>query len=427
MKTQYRIFSAVIAFAILLSGCSVESGEADSKLTEGEALTVSSDITAAPATLLSDNTPESSEAPVQTSKTVQSEKVTGIVAENIPVNTYTAEFPPSGIDMSNYGGHFYEWEYDKSIVSEDESDFAPEDIKVAHLAAEEYFIGLLKDAEKKDEVGGYGPGAVIELDIPGYDRSWEYRIYEDDYIKCMNGECEIEFCSGAHKDFDGDGKEESFFVFEKNPYMNLPIYLAVFVNAKGEARALRNAGLNSGGLYPIIYNRSTHMAISSGYNNTTMYAEIYAVENGEAVLKLTEFSLPENYMDVFMRVYMVQRTGEWLVFWNDEINEYCSVSGDPITDVEAESLFDAYKKNSFSIDEYFGRYKTAEAIKNNARKISNIYSIAAYDGYYPFFEKSEDGFIVSENMIAPADKEFSEIYASSIDFDTIAEKTIALQ
>ena len=56
MKTQYRIFSAVIAFAILLSGCSVESGEADSKLTEGEALTVSSDITAAPDIFMSGST-----------------------------------------------------------------------------------------------------------------------------------------------------------------------------------------------------------------------------------------------------------------------------------------------------------------------------------------------------------------------------------
>ncbi len=328
--------------------------------------------------------------------------------------------------MSNYTGNFYKWEYDTDIISENEEDFSAEEVKAAHDEAQRYFMELLEGAEGKENLDGSGSGGVlIELEMQGHNRYWQYRIYEDDYIKCINGECDIEFFMGVRKDFDGNGEEESFFMFQKTPYLNTPIVFTVFVNAKGEACALKNAGLLSGSFYPVIYNGFTHMAVSSGYNNSTLCTKIYAVENGEAVLKLTEVSRPKNYMDVFMKVYMAQRSGDWLVFWNEEINEYCSLAGDPITDVEAEELFEAYNQNGFGTDE--SAYKTAEAIKNNTRKFGNVYCIATdYGSYYPFFEKVENGFTVSENRISPADEEFTEIYASGLDFGSIAEKTIDL-
>lgn len=414
MKKQYKVFSVAIAFAMLLPGCAGGNAEKNSEITESTAYVDSSDNT----------TRISAEDTKGFADTVQSEKPAETAAEEIPESTYTAEFPPSGIDMSNYGGHFYKWEYDKSIVSENVADFSSEDIEAAYSAVNEYFRGLLEGVEKSKEPRGDDSeeSYIVTLHIPGYNRQWDYPVYEDDHTRCMEGDCDMEFYKGVCDDFDGDGEEESFFQFRKSNAMYLPLIFTVFVNARGEAVVFENAGLLNGDLNPVRYNGFTHMAVENGYNNSTLHTSIYAVENGEAVLKLTEYSLPENYMDVFMRVRMVQRTGEWLVFWNDEINGYCSVSGDSITDKEAEELFEAYNRKSFTTDEYTGRYKTAQAIQTNTRKIGNIYCIAIdYD--YHCFEKSENGFEISDMILTPADEEFSDIFASKVDFDTVAEKT----
>lgn len=428
MKIQNKTISALILSSILLSGCTAETAHTNSDLTSSG---LNESITASETAISSETNLSGSAAVTETAGSAETEKAADTVSKTVTSenktetdrykeNTYAAEFPSADIDMREYGGSFYQWKYDTSTVSENAADFPENELEAARREAEGYFIKLLEGAEKE---GSENYEAIIKLNIPGYDREWDYGI--NDYEKCMSGDCGFKFEKGVRMDFDGDGGEESFFMFKKQPDLNIPIILTVFVDAKGEARALEGAELLSGELNPVSYNGFTHMAVSGGYNNSTAYTAIYAVENGEAVRKLTEFSLPENFNDVFMRVHMVQAAGHWLVFWNDEINEYCSLSGDPITDGEAEELFKAYSKKYFSDDEFYGRFKTAETLKNNTRKFGNVYCIAyaEYNNYH-FFEKNENGFEASENLIRPADKEFTEFYADGIDFDAAAEKTV---
>lgn len=439
-----KYISIFVIIALLLSGCNATEAAKDSENssltaednipeTETDATDTAVNVTAADTAAESTSENASESSVVTTAQPISKEEIIAKKLYYFKDNTYTAEFPAASIDMSQYEGKFYQWGSYMSIVSETESDFPAEIIQSANAALDEYFREMLRGVEEDEVSGASGHSRTYRIYLEYPALSWSWQIVGEDYDRCFEGDCGFEFKEAACTDFDGDGKEEYFILFRKtNAYDASPLYFTVFVNHEGEAQVLNDAGLGAG-LYPVKYNGFTHMLIHSGYNNSTIHTAFFAVENGKAVYKHSEYYLPAPYKGVFMRCGMVQRYGEWLIFWNEELNEYCGVAGDPIDDDEAEALFEAYAMDSddfsYKIYRYYGKYKTPQLLQQNARRIDNIYYVESDRNEYTFYEY-KDGEISSAESItnlSPAVDRYCEIFAVGIDFDKAEENAVPLE
>ena len=330
---------------------------------------------------------------------------------------------PETEDMSSYTGSFYEWTYDQDIVAYDEENFAgsAEIVAAAKSAAKEYMAKLSSTAEDCDEFAG----KKIVFDYPHW--WWDYPLSED----MQNGTDEPEFYNGVYEDFDGDGKKESFILF----YWSNPIYIGiaatVFVDSNGKAEALPDSvDILSAALNPVRYNGFTHMIIQGGYNNSTCHAEFYVVENGRAVHKHSEFYGPKLYGGVFMKTSMVQASGDWLIFWNEEKGEYCTILGDELNDDQAEALFNSYEDCRGTIKKTFGlpQYANAEELRKHARLVGNFCYIKHNFWDYEMFSFENDSFeISSDTRLIEADERYPRIFVSGVDVEGAKENMIRFE
>lgn len=333
-----------------------------------------------------------------------------------------ADFPKAE-DMSGYTGNFYEWRYDGDIVSKDEESFSgsAEIIAAAKSAAKEYMSELCRAAEDCEEFAG----KKIIFDYPHW--WWDYPLSED----MQNGTAEPEFYRGVYNDFDGDGKRESFIIF----YWSNPIYIGiaatVFVGSDGKAEALPDSvGILSEELNPVRYNGFTHMIIQGGYNNSTCHAEFYAVENGRAVHKHSEFVGPELYGGVFMKTTMAQASGYWLIFWNEEKGEYCTILGDELNDDQAEELFRSYEYYRGNIKKSIRlpQYANAAELRKHARIVGNDCYIKHNLWDYEMFRCENDSFeISSDPRLIDADERYPRIFVNGVDIEGAKENMIRLE
>ena len=340
---------------------------------------------------------------------------------------YAADFPV-GIDMSQYNGKFYQWKYDLDIVTDNEEDFegGKDVISSAKAVAEDYFKSLVPNSEKVIEEGS--PYRKIEFEYSYW--NWQYGIHEEHIGETLK----LNFSQGAYDDFDNDGKKESFIIFCNENSWGLSIDFAVFVDSSGNAQVLTEAiGIFSSNLYPVRYNGFMHLIVNCGYNNSTHHAEFYTVENGKAVHKHKEWTVGEPhaanepYKDVFMETYAIQRSGSWLIFWNEELNEYCTIAGDEITDKEAEELFKAYSieaNDSFYKD--IKRHGSPKQLKINTRKIDNIYCVVNPANICWIYEYKDGKFQHAENRLIPGEEMYTEVFVSGIDFNNIEDKIVEL-
>lgn len=339
---------------------------------------------------------------------------------------YAADFPV-GIDMSQYNGKFYQWKYDLDIVTDNEEDFegGKDVVSSAKAIAEDYFKSLVISSEKVTEEGD-PPYYKMDFDYDywGY---W-YRLYEEHLDETLK----LYFSEGVYDDFDNDGKKESFIVFSNHNPWGMPIYFTVFVDSGGSARVLAESiGIMSSRFYPVRYNGFMHLIINCGSNNSNHHAEFYAVEKGKAVHKHKEWGVNEPfvepYKDVFMKTLAIQRTGSWLVFWNEELNEYCTVAGDEITDKEAEELLKVYSidvKNAYDKD--YKIYSSPKQLQINTRKIYNIYCIDDEHTGRWIYEYNGGKFRPAENRLIPGEEMYTEVFVSGIDFNNIEDKIVEL-
>ena len=330
---------------------------------------------------------------------------------------------PETEDMSSYTGSFYEWTYDQDIVAYDEENFAgsAEIVAAAKSAAKEYMAKLSSTAEDCEEFAG----KKIVFDYPHW--WWDYPLSED----MQNDTAEPEFYRGVYDDFDGDGKRESFIIF----YWSNPIYIGiaatVFVGSDGKTAALPDTvGIVSEELNPVRYNGFTHMIIQGGYNNSTCHAEFYAVENGKAVHKHSEFVVPELYGGVFMKTTMAQASGHWLIFWNEEKGEYCTILGDELNDKQAEALFNSYEcyRGNIKKSIRLPQYANAEELRKHVRIVGNDCYIKHNLWDYEMFRCENDSFeIGSDNWLIDAEERYPRIFVSGVDVEGAKENMIRLE
>ena len=334
---------------------------------------------------------------------------------------------PEAEDMSSYTGNFYEWEYDLNIVADSE-DFGggTEIISAAEKAAKEYFTGLCASAE---EYEGF-EGKRLRFNFHHLDNQnleWYYSPSEE----MLNGTAEPVFQEGVCDDFDGDGEKESFLIFCWNNPMGNIISCGVFVSSDGKAAALSDSvGIGGGRLCPVRYNGFMHMIIGSGYNNLTHHAEFYVVENGEAVHKHSEFAGGTPYMGVFMQTSMAQASGYWLIFWNEEKSEYCTILGDELNDDQAEALFNSYEYCRETIKKTLGlpQYADAEELRKHARLVGNICYIKHNSWDYEMFSCENDSFEAGSDIrLIDAEERYPRIFVSGVDIEGAKENMIRLE
>lgn len=423
MKSFLRTASAVFICLGVLSGCGGGNvpDVSESSVTSAETSSVTSETAAA------------------ASQTEITEVTITVPETETDAETEQEETSYEIVDMSNYAGNFYEWEYDCGIVAYDRESFAGggDIINTAKRAVGENFVytvcgkdytyneiaSLAEKAEKSEEHGGY----VFEAD------SERLMILSGDYERFYseNGRLEPLFTEGVYGDFDGDGKNESFLCFGmfnfSGSFSNMRCCV-VFVDSEGNAELLPEAAgevFDMGKmLCPIRYSGFIHMCTAFGVNNSTHHAEFYAVENGSAVHKHSEFFPGTEHGGVFMEVTAAQEMGIRFIFWNEEIKKYCTLDTEDITYEEAEALFNS---EAFSETSMADSFKTAEELQKATLKVGGKYYRIAPPSEYPFtFEFADGVFTPYEHNVNMA-MVHVEAAAAGVDIDKAQSEMVRLE
>lgn len=382
-------FLAAVLFALLLSGCNA-STEVETVITAAEEVTTTETETTT-ATEASSAT-ETSSVTETTTETEASTETTTADETEISFETTTAA------DLSDFDGRLYEWEFADELVIKDKNAFSEELLSAAldmvkgsdmYKRVSEVFA----EAKKNDE-GGY------EFDIGG---SRDYSASEVSEYFDKSGNILPKFDSGVTADFDGDGRVETFLLFilpEPTVHSRYSEEL-IFINSDGEAAVPENGDWCIGAsLMPMRYNGFIHMGYDNGINIGTSHGEIYAVENGEAIDKATMFHIGSPYKKAFMRISCAQTFGCGLLFWNSELNAYCEINYEELTDEQAQALFDS---EAFQSDiELTEKFTSPEQVKE-AFCCSGGLSFHAYDdGFIVFlYENGVFTRTTSDDMIMP--------------------------
>lgn len=323
------------------------------------------------------------------------------VTEAISVTeTSTAETAETvkTVDISDYKGALYEWEFADELVVKNKNAFSEETMSAALDAVKSSDVykrtsEKFANAEKTDE-GGY------EFDVGG---TRDYTPLEVAEYFDENGNILPKFNSGVTADFDGDGSEETFLLFTlPEPYLHGCYFEElVFINSGGKASVPEDGEWGADAvLKPIRYNGFIHMGYDSGINIGTSHGEIYVVENGEAVNKVCMFHLGSPYKKAFMKIGCAQAFGCGVLFWNDELNAYCEIDVEELTDEQAQVLFDSEAFQSDS--ELTEKFTFPEQIKD-AFYCSGVHSFHTYDDRFIVFLYENGVFTQTDfdDMISP--------------------------
>lgn len=359
-----KLLAAVLS-ALLLSGCN-ESTEAETVITNAEEVTTTETETS---------------TATEASTATETSSVTETFAETTTAEeTETSFETTTAADMSDFDGRLYEWEFADELVINDKNAFSEELLSAALDAVNgsdfyKRVSEVFAEAEKTDE-GGY------EFDVGG---SRDYSA--SDVAEYFDGDGNIlpKFHSGVTADFDGDGREETFllFMFPEPTVHSCYSEELVFINSDGEAVIPEGGDWCIGAcLKPMRYNGFMHMGFDNGINIGTSHGEIYAVENGEAVDKVTMFRLGDLYKKAFMRFTCAQTFGCGVLFWNSELNAYCEIDCEKLTDMQAQALFDSEAFQSDS--ELTEKFASPEKIKD-AFWCSGGLSFHTFDGKFIVF------------------------------------------
>lgn len=243
----------------------------------------------------------------------------------------------SSLDASDYGELYCDWKYDKSVLINSAEDFGSAEGGKEILSAAENAVRQSEEFQTADKIG---QTAVLQDDGQFVYEISESRYTTEDDVVDENGHAKIVFRSGVIDDFDGDGKTESFVMMAFPFFEWLDNYQesVVFVNSEGEAKVICNGC--GGALKPIRYRDFMHIYAEFGVNNMSSFANIYAVQNGEAVLKHENFSSGSKE-GIAMLESMAQAPGCWLVVWDNADKAYKYVGSQKLPAEVAEAIFNS--------------------------------------------------------------------------------------
>lgn len=298
MKKHWKIAAVLSVCILALMGCG--NGET--------AETSASDVT------------ETAEE--QTSEEITSAEETETEETTSAETTAEEAAPPEvyEIKAEKFDGDYYECVFDDFIIARSEDSFIRKGGTQEMLDAAKNAV--LETDDFKDAA------AEITSNPDGiYDR-----YFEDGYLLDQNGNITAVFKEGFSDDFDGDGKNEAFIVYNSvgpteetvSAYPYNDTDYAVFVGSDGSAEVV-SSGI-WGGCSALRYSGFIHMLTDFGVNNSTMRSEIFAVEDGKPVKKHEEYIISGVTHGFMIKESAPQAPAPWYVFWDNEAREYICVS-----------------------------------------------------------------------------------------------------
>ncbi|MDE6745546.1 MAG: hypothetical protein K2J72_02780 [Oscillospiraceae bacterium] len=297
---NYRKIAAVLSVCVLaLAGCG-----------SGETMETTVDTVAAELTETSEEQTSAETAAEEETETTSSEKTTAAETTSTENDEPKAE---------KYEGSYYECAIDDFIIARSEDSFIRKGGTKEMLDAAK--SAVLETDNFKEAY------AEITANPDGiYDR-----YFEDGYLLDQSGNITAVFNEGFCDDFDGDGKKEAFIVYssvghsdDASAYPYNDIDYAVFVGSDGAAEVVSSGVW--GGCKAIRYSGFIHMLTDFGVNNSTMRAEIFALENGKPVKKHEEYIIRGVTHGFMIKESAPQAPAPWYVFWDNDAREYRYVS-----------------------------------------------------------------------------------------------------
>ncbi|MBD5138161.1 MAG: hypothetical protein HDT24_02480 [Ruminococcus sp.] len=322
IKKQGKIAAILSVCILALAGCG-NGGTAETSV-ETTADTVAAELaetteehTSAETTEIK-TSEETTEKQTSAETTAAEETETTASEEMTAAETVSAEIAEEKAEK--YEGSYYECAVDDFIIARSEDSFIRKGGTQEILDAAK--SAVLETDNFKDAY------AEITANNNGiYDR-----YFENGYLLDQNRNITAVFNEGFCDDFDGDGKNEAFIVYnsvgptEKTtsayPYNDTDY--AVFVGSDGAAEVVSSGVW--GGCRAIRYSGFIHMLTDFGVNNSTMRAEIFALEDGKPVKKHEEYIIRGVAHGFMIEESAPQAPASWYIFWDNEAHEYLYTS-----------------------------------------------------------------------------------------------------
>lgn len=168
----------------------------------------------------------------------------------------------------------------------------------------------------------------------------------------MSGDINFRFTQGITADFDGNGKEESFMVFDT--YMgeeSISVFAnahhltdndlsyIVFADSSDNVQIIGEQSVEIE-LYELQYSGFSHLAFEGGYNNNTYTAHYYSVHGNEVKHEM-EQSFVGDIADGFaLQQHTPQAATSYLLFWNEELGKYVTPCVEALSDEDEKLILD---------------------------------------------------------------------------------------
>lgn len=213
--------------------------------------------------------------------------------------------------------------------------------------------------------------------------SADIELVRENLKEQMSGDISFKFTQGITTDFDGNGKEESFMVFDT--YMgeeSISVFAnahhltdddlsyIVFADSSGNVQIIGEQSVEIE-LFELQYSGFSHLAFQGGYNNSTYTAHYYSVHGNEVKHELEQTFVGDISDGFVLQQSMPQAATSYLLFWNEELGKYVTPCVESLSDEDEELIFNMLPLDDMD-DEEIADMREMFGISVIGRKFFNI-------------------------------------------------------
>ncbi len=163
----------------------------------------------------------------------------------------------------------------------------------------------------------------------------------------ISGDIDFKFMQAITADFDRNGKEESFMVFDT--YMGeenisgigerTELSYVFFADSNGNVQIIGEPSARIS-IYELQYSGFSHFVVDGGFNNSTDVAHYYSVNGNEVKHEMEQSYMGRIVDDFALEITAAQTPTSYLLFWNEEIGKYVTPCVETLSVEDTELIFD---------------------------------------------------------------------------------------
>lgn len=247
---------------------------------------------------------------------------------------------------------FYECRYSQDNLVTDENSFK-------NSAAVQKAKELLKSSDK------------VSADIESAKEEFLMRLD-------ISGDIEFKFTKAITADFDRNGNEESFMVFDtymgennisEASMFNLLSYV-IFADSSGNVHIIGEPSAEIE-IYELQYSGFSHFVVSGGVNISTSAAHYYSVNGNEVKHELEQFSIGSITDGFALEHTAAQSNTSWMFFWNEDAGKYVTPCSESLSDEDEKLIFNMLPLDDMD-DEEIADMREMFGVSVIGRKFFNI-------------------------------------------------------